>query len=73
VPVAKGCYTAYTSPALTDKIIRDEERAYWKQMELITVFTIWKERCRQIFQEQVQQIPEVARKIFNELNSWVND
>jgi zinc-binding in reverse transcriptase len=68
-PIQENC-PAYTSLASTTSIIQGGGNIYWKQMEITTIFTIWKERCRRIFQEEEQQIPEVAREILKELRSW---
>jgi hypothetical protein len=65
-PIQENC-PAYTSLASTTSIIQGGGNIYWKQMEITTIFTIWKERCRRIFQEEEQQIPEVTREILKEL------
>jgi hypothetical protein len=51
-------------------ILTEEQDMYWRQMELTTIFVIWRERCRRIFAETLQDIPETAREIFTEYKQW---
>jgi hypothetical protein len=39
-------------------------------LEVVTIFTMWKERCRRIFDEEEQQIPDIAREVFREYKNW---
>jgi zinc-binding in reverse transcriptase len=52
VPLEQDSCRAFTLQASADIIIQKENHMYWRQLEVVTVFTIWKERCHGIFDEK---------------------
>jgi zinc-binding in reverse transcriptase len=70
VPSTKGTCEAFTSLISTADIIGSQYAQYWKQLEVTTIFTIWNERCRRIFDNRAQQIPAMTIEIFREYKLW---
>jgi hypothetical protein len=70
VPLEKGGCRAFTKHASTDIIIQEDHDMYWRQLEAVTVFIIWKERCCRIFEEKEQLITDIVREIFREHKNW---
>jgi zinc-binding in reverse transcriptase len=66
----KGTCHAFTLLTSTVEIIGSQYGLYWKQFEVTIIFTIWKERCRRIFDDNAKQIPAMTREIFG---FWVTN
>jgi hypothetical protein len=64
IPTAKQPCQLYMSDTNGIDILIEEHNMYRRQMELITIFVIWRERCRRIFQGASQDIPDIVREIF---------
>jgi hypothetical protein len=70
IPTTRQLCQSYLSGTTGVDILTEEQDMYWRQMELTTIFVIWRERCRRIFAETLQDIPETAREIFTEYKQW---
>jgi hypothetical protein len=40
---------------------------FWREVEAVTVFVIWRERCRRIFTDKQQDVLHSVREIQKEL------
>jgi hypothetical protein len=61
---------SYLSGTTDIDILTEESDMSWRQMELTTIFVVWCERCRRIFVETLQDIPDTVREIFREYKQW---
>jgi hypothetical protein len=66
IPIIRQPCQAYLSDTNDIDILIEGHSMYWGQMELTTIFVIWRERCRRIFQRASQDIINTAREIFRE-------
>jgi hypothetical protein len=46
------------------------QEMYWRQLEAVTVFVIWRERCRRIFSEKEQGVVNAAREVIRKYRYW---
>jgi disulfide oxidoreductase YuzD len=70
IPVTRQPCQAYLSATNDIDILIEGHSMYWRQMELTTIFVIWRERCRRIFQGATQDIVNTAREIFRKHKQW---
>jgi hypothetical protein len=64
IPIIRQPCQAYLSDTNDIDILIERYSMYWRQMELTTIFVIWRERCRKIFQGAAQDIINTVREIF---------
>jgi hypothetical protein len=70
ISVTRQSCQAYLSDTNDIDILIEGHSMYRRQMELTTIFVIWRERCRRIFQGAAQDIINTAREIFREHKQW---
>jgi hypothetical protein len=70
IPSTRQSCQSYLSGTTDIDILTEESDMSWRQMELTTIFVVWCERCRRIFAEALQDIPDTVREIFREYKQW---